>query len=503
MSHITHFYHLAALDYINASALGHPYSPSFTASDMLVLGVDATATTLVNSYVAALEIRRKAHTMGAIFSGKQPCQTAIVPGGVTTLFSSSGETISSNPGPYEGNTAINKFRSILQEVAYFVNYTYIPNVVTVADAYGSTHAGSLNLGMKDYWSYGTGYGNLLSYGDYLIDLAGNFLIQRGRVHLSGYLADDGVYPVDHNRIVEYVGYSHYKDYPLGPSATAYKHPWAGETYPEFEKGNSCGTSYSWMKAPRYLAHGTEEIPGGGGDYDLNDPIPYEVGPLARMVVSYVDGLTNTPPSLTSYGNAGGLLIPGQSYDITDLIPAALDACGVGVGNLFSVLGRHAARALEAKMLCDAMLGWLDDPNLVVGGPVYTYKPLPKGPIKGVGMVEAPRGALGHWLIADKGRIVKYQCVVPSTWNCSPRDDTGQRGAVEEIVVDAGNITNGGSLTTTGAGAQEAVVNILRLLHAHDFCGACAVHIVTPDKKVVAKINVGTDGTVTKLPIDSD
>jgi hypothetical protein len=83
--------------------------------------------------------------------------------------------------------------------------------------------------------------------------------------------------------------------------------------------------------------------------------------------------------------------------------------------------------------------------------------------EGVGMSEAPRGALAHWIRIKDKKIENYQLVVPSTWNASPRDVKGQRSAYEE------------SLLGTPVANPEQPVEILRTIHSFDPCLACAVH----------------------------
>jgi len=492
----------------------------------------AVGSALVGSYVAALGIRAKCHTMGALLSGRHPIQNALVPGGATTMLSTSGETDASRPGPYTKAVTISKFSTMLDTVRNFINKTYIPDVLTVAHYYGAT-PGTYIANMKNYFAYGTGHGNLLSYGDYLLNPSSTGtnkrLLARGRIQLGNVLnpapalTNAGVYgAVDAGQIVEFVGHSHYKDY-YGTTigATSGKNPFDGETNPQFEKYNTLGTSYSWMKAPRYLAQ-SSDLHGGGHEITINntpyadgDPIPYEVGPLARMVVGYgVEALLGGTPTVSPSATPGSgvTMTPLEtlggpltgSYNVKTLVDAALDmaAGGHGVAQvalLWSVLGRHAARALEAKFVADAMSGWVND-LANDNGAVYTYRPLPGGLKTGIGLVEAPRGALGHWIKIEKKRILKYQCVVPSTWNCSPMDDVNQRGAAEETIYSAKNITTGGADPTSPSSqaAQDAVVNILRLLHPFDFCGACAVHIVTPEGKTVAKVDIDPNGKVTKI-----
>jgi len=79
-SHILHFYHLALMDFVEGPGMA-PWQPSWNVDKRL----SAAATqTLVNHYVAALEMRRKAHEMGAVFGGRLPHPPAFVPGGFTT-----------------------------------------------------------------------------------------------------------------------------------------------------------------------------------------------------------------------------------------------------------------------------------------------------------------------------------------------------------------------------------------------------------------------------------
>jgi hydrogenase large subunit len=85
-SHILHSYHLALLDYIDmAIASGGalnkgPWAPTY-GGDRRIGGADLDG--LVGSYVDALAMRRKAHSVGAILAGKQPHAASIVGGGCT------------------------------------------------------------------------------------------------------------------------------------------------------------------------------------------------------------------------------------------------------------------------------------------------------------------------------------------------------------------------------------------------------------------------------------
>jgi len=463
MSHITHLYHLSALDFINTSSYPAmaPWTPSYTASDMLVAtgaNTDTAANTLVLHYVQALAIRRKCHTAGALFSGRQPIQNALVPGGVTTLFSS---TYPLTPltgtdydmfGPYNASETVTKFKSLMMDVRNFINQSYIPDVVAVAANYPA------------FWSQGAGCGNLLSYGDYPTDATGTLAIKRGRV--------SGLTPstFDQAEIREYVGGSYYNYGVLDP---AFMHPFDGKTTPNMGSGG-----YSWIKSPRY---------GSGATV-------YEVGPLARMVNTHVRPTTQISVSdVDTSATPGdlGLVRIGGSYNVSALVGAALGLVGQPATALYSALGRHAARALEAKFIADAMAGpggWVD--SLVADQSCYTYKRIPKQISTGYGLTEAPRGALGHWIKIEGKKVAKYQCVVPSTWNFSPNSGLGDAGPVEDSLE--------GSFIGTDATSQ--VINILRLVHPFDCCIACAVHVVTPEGKEKLKFAIGPDGRPANIEV---
>lgn len=420
MSHIPHFYHLAALDYVTKVAkyegkdryllavrdfilraldaadlamLG-PFWPRYEGDYRLPDEVDIAA---VGHYVQALNMRRLAHEMSAIFSGKMPHVVAVVPGGAT-------ETVTVDK--------IAEFLWKLQELRHFIDNVYIPDVLAVASVYA------------DYFQIGRGPGNLLSYGVFDLDVEKD-LTKRKRLHIQGTTSavDLKHHPLDPTKITEDVKHSWY----VSPSGL---HPSQGETEPDAFKAEA----YSWLKSPRY------------------DGKVYEVGPLARMVVSYVAG----------------------EPTVKELVDGVLAHFKVGPEVLFSVLGRHAARALECKFVADQMVNWLLE--LKPGEPVCAEFHVP-ATAEGMGLWEAPRGALGHWISINGGKIKNYQCVVPTTWNFSPADDQGQPGPLEQAI------------TGTTIRDENNPFEIVRIVRSFDPCLACAVHLVTPKGTELGKFRV--------------
>jgi hydrogenase large subunit len=360
-SHILHFYHLAAPDYINTTGIldMSPWKPRFTVPDMVTGSVAAT---LVGHYVQALEMRRKAHQMGAIFSGRMPTTASFVPGGTSEAVSAAN---------------VSSFRALLSELRAFINNVYIPDGSAVMAAF------------PEYMELGRGCGNLLAYGVFDLNASGSSkLLKRGR-YTNG--ADN---TVDATQIKEYVAHSWFA------AGSGNLNPAAGVTEPSADKAGG----YSWIKAPRY-----------------QDTV-HEVGPLARMWVNgdYRAGI--------------------------------------------SAMDRILARALEARKVADAMDGWLN--QLAPGGAVYKSSTTPTTAV-GIGLTEAARGALGHWVGISAQKISRYQMVTPTGWNASPRDDMEQLGALEQAL-----------LGTPVADAAQPV-EVLRVVHSFDPCLACSVHLVHP------------------------
>jgi hydrogenase large subunit len=132
------------------------------------------------------------------------------------------------------------------------------------------------------------------------------------------------------------------------------------------------------------------------------------------------------------------------------------------------MDRIVARMLEAALLTKALANWLDE--LVPGAPCEAAVEIPYA-AAGVGLVEAPRGALGHWVAIRNHRIERYQAVVPTTWNCSPRDAGGTPGALEQALI---------GLPVPDA---DNPLSVVRTVPSFDPCLACAVHVITPGRPV--------------------
>jgi hydrogenase large subunit len=377
-SHILHFYHLAALDYVDAvGVVGSlaPFVPRYE-GDYRVSG-KANAR-LVNHYIRALNIRRKCQEMLAIFGGKMPHNVAIVPGGVTEKLD---------------EEKITNFLWRLNEVRRFIDSAYIPDIIAVAKAY------------DDYFSIGIGCRKVVAYGA--------FESNGGSLFKAGVVGEDlKCEEFAEKNITEDVKHSWYDD------STSGKQPGQGETKPEPKKDKG----YSFLKSPRYKRQ------------------VCELGPLARMVCNYVQADSKT----------------------TELIDPLLSQFDAKPDVLFSVLGRHAARALEAKLVADTMVDWLG--KLKPGEPSIIESKIPEQ-AEGVGLTEAPRGAVGHWISIKEGKIARYQVITPTAWNASPKDDKDQPGPIEQAI------------TGTKIKDDANPFEIVRIVRAFDPCLACSVHLL--------------------------
>jgi hydrogenase large subunit len=383
----------------------------------------------VAHYLEALDWQSHVTKIHTIFGGKNPHPNFVV-GGV--------------PMPIDVNsdTALNAERlSIISDsidrMVNFVDRVYLPDLLAIAPYY------------KEYASLGEGLGNFLTWGEFPGEDnsdTSQFLVPRAAIinrDLGSLMEPD---PRDFERMKEFVSHSWYQ-YADGDGVGL--HPWQGETVlnytgpkPPFDL-LQVEQKYSWLKSPRW------------------NETPMEVGPLARVLAMYAAGHE-------------------QTRELVDFTLKTLDA---PVEAVFSTLGRTAARAIETKVFADALRTFYTDLiTEIKAGNTQTFNGDMWEPAtwparaQGFGYMEAPRGALGHWIVIQNGKIENYQMVVPTTWNASPRDHQGQAGAYEA------------SLVGTPLAKPEWPLEILRTIHSFDPCMACAIHMVDATGETVAEVD---------------
>ncbi len=479
--HVMHFYHLHALDWVDVvsalkadpkatSALAQSISswpkssPGYFADTQKrvrqfvesgQLGIFANGywghpayrlppeanLMAVAHYLEALAWQRDVVKLHAIFGGKNPHPNFLVGGSPSPFSAGPGSQGSAATALNVGTLA--EIRAIIRSMQTFVDQVYVPDTLAIAGFY------------KDWFARGEGLGNFMTVGDFPsangtqgMDDPASMFIPSGVILHRDLTRFEPVDLRDPAQVQEFVAHSWY-DYAGGKNQGL--HPHDGETTlhytgpkPPYEQLDVAG-SYSWLKSPRWRGKAVE------------------VGPLARVLTLYAKGHEPTKA----------------------LADQALKALDLPLTAMFSTLGRTASRMLESKIFADQMMSWLDQlqANLKAGNAsvhndaLWDPKTWPRE-AKGVGFMEAPRGALCHYIVIKDQKIANYQAVVPSTWNAGPRDATGQPGAYEAALMDRHQLHD-----------PKQPLEIQRTIHSFDPCIACAVHVTDPAGEELCAIRV--------------
>jgi [NiFe] hydrogenase large subunit/hydrogenase large subunit len=382
----------------------------------------------VAHYLEALDWQRDVIRLHTIFGGKNPHPNFLVGGMASAINLDSTATINAE--------RLTDIRDMITRAQRFVEQVYWPDLMAIASFY------------KDWAAIGGGLRNYLAVGEFpegTVDEYDKLYLPRGII-LDRDLSK--VEPYDPAKVREFISSSWY-EYDQGDQAGL--HPYEGETKPKYAgpptpwKFLQDEKKYSWLKSPRY------------------DGQPMEVGPLARMLVAYASG------------HAEAKAVIGE----------ALGRLNVGPAALFSTLGRVAARGAETVLLARRMDAWYSSLiTRIRSGDTQTFTRDKWEPstwpasAQGYGYLDAPRGALGHWVQIRDGKISRYQCVVPSTWNAGPRDATGVVGPYEAALTDNHPLLD-----------PQRPLEILRTIHSFDPCIACGVHVLDAEGKLVTEVKV--------------
>jgi hydrogenase large subunit len=368
-------------------------------------------------YLEALEWQKDVIKIHAIFGGKNPHPNYLVGGAPCSVNIDDVNALN-----IERLSAV---QQLLMEAKTFVEQVYIPDLLAVASFY------------KDWGAVGGGLTDYMAYGDLPVNGYADperFKFPRGIILDRDLSRVHEIDARDPGQVQEFIAHSWYA---YGDGDAAGKHPWQGETKlaysgpkPPYDQLDVEG-KYSWLKTPRWKGRAME------------------VGPLARLLVAYASGRA----------------------EVKEVVDGTLAKLGVPVAALFSTLGRTAARGLETLLIA----GWAQEfygqlvANIKNGDSrmanMEKWDPSTwPAEARGVGLSEAPRGALAHWIVIKDGAIDNYQLVVPSTWNASPRDAAGKRSSYEA------------ALLGTPVANPDQPLEILRTIHSFDPCLACAVHL---------------------------
>lgn len=466
--HVIHFYHLHALDWVDvvsalsadpaaAAKLAQSLSPwphngeaelravqnrvkTFVASGQLGIFTNGywghpayklppeVNLIAVAHYLEALDWQRDVIRLHTIFGGKNPHPNFLVGGMASAINLSNASTINA--------VRFSELTDMVRRARRFVEEVYWPDLVAIAGFY------------KEWGAIGGGVPNFLACGEFPesdVRDVGSLYFPRGII-----LGKDlgTVHEYDQAKVREYIHSSWY-EYSKGDDAGL--HPYEGETKAKYDGPPTPwtylqdGRKYTWMKAPRYEGK------------------PMQVGPLARMLVAYASG----------------------HKEVKEMVGATLAKLQVGPEALFSTLGRTAARGIETVLLARKMEQWLGElETRIRNGDTATFTKDKWNPsswpakAEGYGYLDAPRGALGHWVQIENTKISRYQCVVPSTWNCSPRDAQGQTGPYEAALEDHHPLAR-----------PDQPLELLRTIHSFDPCMACGVHVLDAEGREVVEVKV--------------
>ena len=393
----------------------------------------------VAHYLEALAWQRDAAKLHAIFGGKNPHPNFLVGGAPAPISIDAGSL-----GDGAAATAVNvvglqQVRDIVNNMQRFVDQVYLPDGLAISGFY------------KDWFMRGEGVKNFLVLGDFpskSMFEPESFMIPRGVILDRDLSTVHDVDPDDPEQIKEFIAHAWY-DYSAGKEAGL--HPYEGETKLNYTGPKppydllDVDKDYSWLKTPRWKGK------------------PMEVGPLARVAVMYAKGHEQTK----------------------EIVDSALAQLELPPRALFSTMGRTVARAVETKVIADAMTGWLDELMDNIGkGERQVHNPELWEPrtwpnkAQGVGILEAPRGALTHYMVIEDRKIANYQAVVPTTWNAGPLDPQNQHGPYEAALMDDHRLAD-----------EDQPLEILRTIHSFDPCLACAVHVADSDGNERLKIDI--------------
>jgi hydrogenase large subunit len=450
-SHILWFYNLAALDYVNplnalnadvTEAVNLANAAGTTEADFAALqkrlaqfaengqlsifsgnwfdSVEHDGTSAyklpaeldliaTQQYLEALEMQAVASEISGIIGGKMPHVMTLIPGGTAFV-------------PTEEKLDELLFRA--KKLQEWITRTMIPDTLAIVPYY------------MDEFSNGDNAGNYLAWGVFERD---TFAPEERYLPGGIWSMNAGKYAEvqnwDETLITETTVSSYYD--PANDDGTPIN-PRQGKTFPlykdEFALPNgehpADGARYTWGKSPRY------------------DDMVFEAGGLSRLLVAYNRGV------LEIVQGVDGLL-------------KALGAPG-RVDLLNSTMGRTGARNLETLYIANLMVKWIEELIAAIKeGNSDTFIEPDTLTGEGAGMWEAPRGALYHYMKLKNDVIEKYQIIIPTTWNISPRDEQNRKGPMEQALM--------------GMPVEDVMkpIHALRAVHSFDPCVACAVHVSEP------------------------
>ena len=318
---------------------------------------------------------------------------------------------------------LNDYLFIIKEAKDFIDRAYLPDMKLITSAY------------KDEIKAGVGRanGNFLCVGGYEFE-GEQKLFCDGVVYGHDF---DNIEDFDETKVTEEIDRAWYSGEALENEVC----------YTDLNEDGSLKTAkntdkYSWIKAPRY------------------DGKTMETGPLARVLISY----------------------KRENSLINSFVDEFLKDTDLELIDLSSTVGRNAARAIETSYICEYIfklvsrliqnIKYYDTDTWVK----FDFEELNKE-AKGRAFLEVPRGVLSHFVKIKDAKIENFSVIAPTTWNATPKNFDGERGAYEEALV--------------GLKIQDTSkpLEVLKVLHSFDPCLACAVHVIDTNGKELSSYKI--------------
>lgn len=411
--HILHFYTLSALDFVNVTAVLDYKGDDLALNKLkswigteLKSGKVFPATPFLPRYKAAYASDQKVNISAIKNYVESISAMADIQKMVAVFGGKAPHPVAIEAGGITTRPTVDRlveYEGFLKKAKEFIVNSYVPDVKAVAKEF------------KNYFHIGQGSGNYLTY-NFLPNEKGEFKDFAAGSTINGKFRN-----LDETAIAEDQRYSYYngKDNvkPLQEDSIT------PIDYEQFKKEHKqADGKYSWSKAPRY-----------------RDTV-VEVGPVALVYNTYKSG---------------------KNKKLNKLVDEINKELGITLKDYNSVMGRHLSRAIMSLILIERLEEDLAKVEPGVMG--FIEKEIPKN-AKGVGMTEATRGALAHWIETDeKGLIKNYEMIVPTTWNISPKDSKKRVGAVEEMLIGTEIVD------------PNNPIELARIVRSTDPCIACAVH----------------------------
>ncbi len=399
-------------------------------------------------WLRCLQLSKMGRKMASLFGGKHPHVNSFVPGGVAKTVT---------PSDLEMFSAM-----LSQHIAFTKEFvTAFDDLLNFVLEMGYEEAGKREANLISYGSYDDPYAYTGKYED--LSKWGEKRKVTPGVVIKGNLVTTDLSEINLG-IREFIAHSYYEEWeqtrahPLISDLSVW-HPWNKETKPAPGKPRDWDGKYSWGTSPRW------EDWKKRFDGKIH---AVEAGPISRMWTTAkaqkVDESTGSSVKFTlPKATVAGFRVSDE-LTFEWKIPKAVNA-------VERIRARAYYHAYSAYVAYNLLLNALE---MVKKGEtkIWNEYKRPKEGI-GVGLIEAMRGALGHWCIMKNGKIYRYQVITPSTWNESPRGIEGEPGPYEDAIIGT---------PITEQGEELDGIDVVRVVRSFDPCLACSIHVYNGRKK---------------------